>query len=64
MAHVINLATQAVLSSLSKARHFNPHDPDAHLPEGSNGTNRDVIGMVRAISVKVSALFSINQCIL
>ncbi|KZT38983.1 hypothetical protein SISSUDRAFT_696854 [Sistotremastrum suecicum HHB10207 ss-3] len=52
MAHVINLATQALLKSLSKAPHFNPHDPDAHLPEGDAESRRDVIGLVRAISVK------------
>ncbi|KZS86732.1 hypothetical protein SISNIDRAFT_491693 [Sistotremastrum niveocremeum HHB9708] len=51
MAHVIDLATQALLKSRSKAPHYNPYDTDAHLPEG-DAERRDDIGLVCAISVK------------
>lgn len=48
LAHVINLATQTLISSYSKSPHFDPKEPDAHVP-----TSRDEIGLVRAIAVKV-----------
>ena len=48
LAHVINLATQALISTYSKAPHFDPKNPEAHVPMG-----RDEVGLVRAISVKV-----------
>ncbi|KZT35173.1 hypothetical protein SISSUDRAFT_1064717 [Sistotremastrum suecicum HHB10207 ss-3] len=51
MAHVIDLATQALLKSRSKAPHHNQYDTDAHLPEG-DAESRDDIGLVCAISVK------------
>jgi len=50
LAHVINLATQALISTYSRAVHFDPKYPEAHIP-----TSRDEVGlvMVRAIVVKV-----------
>lgn len=51
MAHVINLATQAVIATYSKAPHFNPHDPDS--VEVGVAASRDEVGLIRAISVKV-----------
>jgi hypothetical protein len=48
LAHVINLATQALISTYSKAPHYDPKNPDAHIP-----TSRDEVGLVRAIAVKV-----------
>jgi hypothetical protein len=48
LAHVINLATQALISTYSRAPHFDPKDPEAHIP-----TSRDEVGLVRAIVVKV-----------
>ncbi len=48
LAHVINLATQMLISTYSKSLHFNPKQPDAHVP-----TTRDEVGLVRAIIVKV-----------
>jgi hypothetical protein len=45
---VINLATQALISNYSKSLHFDPKNPDAHFP-----TDRDEVGLVRAIIVKV-----------
>jgi hypothetical protein len=52
LAHVINLATQAVLSTYSKTKFFNPEKPEEHDPDLS-AVERDVVGLVRAITVKV-----------
>ena len=48
LAHVINLATQVLISTYSKAPHFDPRNPEGHVPSG-----RDEVGLVRAIAVKV-----------
>jgi hypothetical protein len=47
LAHVINLATQMLISTYSKSPHFDPKNPEAHVP-----TSRDEVGLVRAIAVK------------
>jgi hypothetical protein len=47
LAHVINLATQALIGTYSKSPHFDPKNPDAHIP-----TDRDEVGLIRAIVVK------------
>jgi hypothetical protein len=52
LAHVINLATQAVVSTYSKSKHYDPKDPEAHIPELDDQV-RDEIGLIRAIVVKV-----------
>ena len=48
LAHIINLATQALIGTYSKSPYFDPKHPDAHLP-----MERDEIGLVRSIVVKV-----------
>jgi hypothetical protein len=48
LAHVINLATQMLISTYSKSPHFDLKQPDAHVP-----TSHDEVGLVRAIVVKV-----------
>ena len=48
LAHVINLATQMLVSTYSKSPHFDPKQPEAHVP-----TCRDEVGLIRAIVVKV-----------
>lgn len=53
LAHVINLGTQLLISTYSKAPHYMPRSPQAHEPDTTNQGNRDEIGLVRAISVKV-----------
>jgi len=55
LAHIINLTTQALISTRSKAKYYNPHDVDEHLPDPT-GEDRDEVGLVRAIVVKVSIL--------
>ena len=53
LAHIINLAMQALLTAHSKSEHFDPATPDADLV-ASRGVQRDEVGLVRAICVKVS----------
>ena len=40
--HIINLATQAVISLYSKSKHYNPAEPEADL----TGVEHDKIGLV------------------
>jgi len=51
LAHIINLATQVLISSYSKAKHYNPHAPGEHVPDTS-ACKRDEVGLIRAITVK------------
>lgn len=51
LAHVINLATQAVLTAHSKTPHYDPKEPEKHLPETEVWV-RDPVGLIRAICVK------------
>lgn len=52
LAHVINLGTQQLISTYSKAPHYDPHNPHAHELDLAQGVNRDEIGLVRSICVK------------
>ena len=51
LAHIINLATQALISTRSKAEYYSPDDEDAHIPDLTT-LDRDEAGLVRAICVK------------
>jgi hypothetical protein len=53
LAHVINLATQALLSAYSSAKHYDPAKPTDHEPDVDLFL-RDEIGLVRTFFVKVS----------
>ena len=53
LAHVINLATQALIKGHSKAKYYNPATPDEHIPD-VDAYLRDEVGLIRAIAVKVS----------
>ena len=55
LAHVINLAMQALLAAHSVTKHYDPSKLTDHEPN-VNGLFRDEIGLVRAITVKVSLL--------
>ena len=55
LAHVINLATQALLAMYSSSKHYDPADPTAHEPEVTDFW-RDEVGLVRGITVKVNYL--------
>ena len=63
LAHIINLATQAVISAHSKSKFYNGNPEDDHVPEDMGGTERDEIGIVRAICVKVHSTLVLHVCI-
>lgn len=50
LAHIINLATQALISTWSKAKYYNPHNVDEHTPDVSASEWEKLI---HAICVKV-----------
>ncbi len=53
----MNLATQAVITTRSQSKHYNPHNPDEDLTEGTTSSDmRDEVGLVRSIVVKVQVL--------
>ena len=53
LAHVINLATQALIKAYLKSKHYDPAQPNEHIPD-TEALIRDEVGLVRAIAVKVS----------
>jgi len=57
LAHVNNLGTQALIGTYSKSPHYSPHNPKAHEPDISPTGDRDEIGLIHTICVKVR-LFS------
>ena len=61
--HIINLATQAVISTHSKSKFYNGNPDNDHLPEDVSGTEHDEIGIVRAICVKVRPSPLLHACI-
>jgi hypothetical protein len=50
IAHIVNLATQALIAAHTKSKHYNPERPDEDL---TIGFDRDEVGLVRSITVKV-----------
>jgi hypothetical protein len=53
LAHIVNLATQAVISVPSKSRYYNGNPDDDHIPDDLAAPLRDEIGIIRAICIKV-----------
>jgi len=53
LAHVINLGTQVLICTYSKAPHYKPHNPHAHEPDTTMHHEHDEIGLIRSICVKV-----------
>ncbi|KAJ3531266.1 hypothetical protein NM688_g7598 [Phlebia brevispora] len=51
LAHIINLATQALIAAYSKTPHFDPASPVDHLNIAASD-HRDEVGLIRAIAVK------------
>jgi hypothetical protein len=56
LTHIINLATQAVITTHSKSKFYDGSLDNDDLPEDLGATERDKIGIVRAICVKVRPL--------
>jgi len=55
LAHIINLATQALISTQSKAKFYSDDPEDGHIPD-MTGTDHNEIGLVCAICIKVQSL--------
>ncbi|KAL1949584.1 hypothetical protein VTO73DRAFT_8465 [Trametes versicolor] len=51
LAHIVNLATQALITTYSRSKPYDPQNPDDDLMVNING-RRDVVGLVRSIVVK------------
>ncbi|KAF8231447.1 hypothetical protein L208DRAFT_1277218 [Tricholoma matsutake] len=56
LAHIINLAMQALILMHSKSKHFDLAELEANLPADC-GFDRDEVGLVWAICVKVWLFF-------
>lgn len=55
LAHIVNLATQALLNAHSRSHAYDPKNPDADLiatVTRAGGAQRDEVGVVRTICVK------------
>ena len=52
IAHIVNLATQALITAHTKSKHYDPAKPDDDLVV-DRGIDRDEVGLVRSITVKV-----------
>jgi hypothetical protein len=55
LVHIINLATQSVISACTKSKYYNGNPSDDHMPEDNEDSERDEIGIVWAICIKVSS---------
>src|SRR5882724_8668704 len=53
LAHIVNLAMQALLKAHLKSQCYDPNQPEAHLPDIEPSEMRDEVGLIHAISVKV-----------
>ncbi|KAG2744583.1 hypothetical protein P692DRAFT_201808334 [Suillus brevipes Sb2] len=60
LAHVINLATQALMKTHTKSKYYNPASPEEYVPS-TMGRDRDKVGLIRAISVKKRSLAQWKQ---
>ena len=63
MAHIINLATQAVISTCSKAKFYSGDPEDDVVSEDLGELERDEVGLIRAICVKVCDVLCIRLSI-
>ena len=48
---------QALISGYSKTKFFDPVHLETHEPESLEDFERDIVGLIRAITVKVSARY-------
>ena len=49
-----------MIAARSKSKYYNPHDIDEHTPD-LIATDRDEIGLIRAIVVKVRCLIIVGK---
>jgi hypothetical protein len=60
LAHIINLATQALIKTRSKAKYYSPHEENQEDVDGVDGVERDELGLIRAICVKVRVIINLK----
>jgi hypothetical protein len=58
------LATQALIKNRSKAKYYSPHEENQEDTHGGNGDERDELGLVRAICVKVCMIIKLKLVVL
>ena len=63
LAHIINLATQALIKTRSEAKYYSPHEEVQEDLDADAGAERDELGLVRAICVKVCVFNLKLDCI-
>jgi len=56
LAHIINLATQAVISACSKAQFYSGDPDDDMVCKEAEELERNEVGLIRAICVKVCGI--------
>jgi hypothetical protein len=63
LAHIINLATQALIAGCSKTKFFDLAQPDDHAPN-TKDFEHDIVGLIHTITVKVfvSEVFMHSSC--
>lgn len=63
IGHVVNIATQQVVSVYSKTPHFDPEKPETHLMisrgDDLGRDRRDIVGLIRVVCVKVRIVISL-----
>jgi hypothetical protein len=62
LAHIVNVATQKLISTYSKSAFYESEIAGDVEPEYS-GNGHDVVGLIRAIAVKVSPFLYVITCI-
>ena len=53
LAHIVNLITQAMIKLQSKAKYYSPHEENQEDLDAGNSAERDELGLIQAICVKV-----------
>ena len=62
LAHIINLATQTLISTRSKAKYYSADAEEDHIPD-LDAFERDEVGLVREVTVKVSMYLHLNMSV-
>ena len=57
LAHIINLATQVVISTCSKSKYYSGDPEDDTVPEDAGTGDQDKIGIIGAICMKVWLIY-------
>ena len=61
LAHIINLATQALIKTRSDAKYYSPHKENHEDIHGGDGAEHNELGLVRVFCVKVCWVIFISK---